>query len=49
MKLCDINVKINLVGINYFKVVVIYKYKKKIKLIFKVYFVVVFKCYLKLE
>lgn len=49
MILCDTNVKINLVGINYLKVAVTYKYKKKIKPIFKVYFVEVFKCHLKLE
>lgn len=48
MKLCDTNVKINLVGINYLKVAVTYKYKK-IKPIFKVYFVAVFKCHLKFE
>lgn len=49
MIICDTNVKINLVGINYLKVAVTYKYKKKIKPIFKVYFVEVFKCHLKLE
>lgn len=30
LKLCDTNVKINLVGINYLKVAVTYKYKKKL-------------------
>lgn len=30
LKLCDTNVKINLVGINYLKVAVTYKYRKKL-------------------
>lgn len=30
LKLCDTNVEINLVGINYLKVAVTYKYKKKL-------------------